>query len=90
MSVPYTRTLSYVLREQLHRPGALRLFVAPVASIPDAGTVTIDQDGTMVTIARLKSYIPAVGEGAVCIAAGTSIIAVGAIAAAATQASEAA
>jgi hypothetical protein len=76
--VPYTRTLGYVLREQLNRQG-LRLLVAPVTAIPDPGHVTIDQGGSTVTVARLRSYTPTVGDGAVCIAAAGSIIAIGAI-----------
>jgi len=81
MSVPYTRTLAYVLRDQLQgRHPGLRLFIAPVAAVPDAGHVTIDQAGTQVTIPRLRSYSPVVGEGAFCIVDTATIVAIGSIA----------
>jgi hypothetical protein len=60
VTVPFTRTLPYVLREQLQQRGA-RALVAEVAAVPDPETVTIDQGGTQVTIPRVSSYTPTVG-----------------------------
>jgi hypothetical protein len=57
VSVPYTRTLPYVLREQLgvqHRP--LELTVAEVVAVPDATSITVRIAGGDVTIARLASF----------------------------------
>jgi len=80
MSVPFTRTFGYVLREQLNRSVGLRRFVAPVASIPDSSHVTIDQAGTLITIPRLGGYgVPTIGEAAWCVADDTSIVAIGSL-----------
>ena len=78
MSVPYTRTLPYVLREQLAQ-GGVELFVAKVAAIPDSRHVTVDQNGVQFTVAKLKSYTPVVGEVVYCIAADTATIALGTV-----------
>ena len=82
-SVPRTRSLAYVLREQLTRAGpagvanSLRQFIAPVADVPDPGHVTIEQAGVLITIPKLRTYEPLAGEGAVCVADQTSILAIG-------------
>ena len=78
MSVPYTRTLPFVLREQLAKSG-LRLFLAKVAAVPDSKRVTVDENGVQFTIARISSYTPTVGEPCYGIAADTAIIALGAV-----------
>jgi len=78
MTVPFTRTLSYVLREQLSATG-VRALIAKVASVPDADTVRIDQAGTQTTIPRISSYVPTVGEPVYCIAADSLILALGAV-----------
>lgn len=78
MSVPVTRTLPYVLREQLAKGGA-RLFVAKVASVPDANRVTVDENGVHFTIPRISSYTPTVGEPVYGIAAASVIVALGAV-----------
>jgi hypothetical protein len=81
VSVPYTRTLGYVLRDQLGRATGLKRFIAPVAAVPDDTHVTIDQNGTQVTIPRLRSYdSPTVGEGAFCVADTASVVAIGSLA----------
>jgi hypothetical protein len=80
MSVPYTRTLEYVLREQINRPAGARPFLAPVVAIPDSGHVTIDQGGTQTVIPRLESMVAVVGQTAVCLAMHNSIVAIGALA----------
>ena len=78
MTVPFTRTLPYVLRERLNRTWA-RLVIGEVTAIPDADRVTIEQNGADVTIARLSSYTPTVGEPAYCLGADTLILALGAV-----------
>jgi hypothetical protein len=77
-SVPFTRTLSYVLREKLDRTGVTAL-IGKVSSVPDGKRVTIDQAGVLTTIPRISSYVPTVGEPVVCLAADTMIVAIGAV-----------
>jgi hypothetical protein len=77
-SVPFTRTLSYVLREKLDRTGISAL-IAKVSSIPDGKRVTIDQAGVLTTIPRISSYVPTVGEPVVCLAGDSMILAIGAV-----------
>lgn len=77
-TVPFTRTLPYVLRQQLRR-GGLTVEIAEVAAIPDANHVTIDQGGVHTVIARLSSYTPTVGEPVYCLAANTLVLALGAV-----------
>jgi len=77
-SIPFTRTLSYVLREQLSRTGVTAL-IGKVSSIPDAKRVTIDQAGVLTTIPRISSYVPTIGEPVMCLAADTMIVAIGAV-----------
>jgi len=80
MSVPFTRTFGYVLREQLNRSVGLRRFVAPVAGIPDTSHLTIDQDGVQVTIPRLATYSsPVVGQAAYCLVDDTNMVALGSL-----------
>lgn len=78
MSVPFTRTMPYVLREQLSKTW-LRLVVAKVTAIPNADTVTVEQAGSLVTIPRIATYVPTVGEPAYCLGADTTVIALGAV-----------
>jgi len=77
-SVPFTRTLPYVLRQQLQQRG-VRMLIAEVAAIPDANTVTLDQNGVHTTVPRISGYLPTVGEPAYCLAADTLILALGAV-----------
>jgi hypothetical protein len=63
-SVPFTRTLDYVLRDQIggsSQGAALRAGV--VTAIPDAKHVTVAIGGQTLTIPRLSIYAPTVGEG---------------------------
>lgn len=76
--VPFTRTLPYVLREQLRHEG-VTLMVAKVAAVPDSKRVTIDQAGVQITIPRLSGYAPTVNEPVYCLAAGSLIIALGTV-----------
>jgi len=78
MSVPFTRTLPYVLRQQLARTG-VRILIAEVAAIPSTTHVTIDQAGVQTTIARISSYAPTVGEAVYILAADTLLLALGAV-----------
>jgi len=77
-SVPFTRTLPYVLRQQLARSG-VRILIAEVAAIPSTTHVTIDQAGVQTTIARISSYAPTVGEAVYILAADTLLLALGAV-----------
>lgn len=78
VSIPFTRSLPYVLREQLAGKG-LRAFAAAVVGVPDPAHVTIDQGGTQTTIPKLSSYAnPADGDAAVCLAGDTGVVAIGA------------
>ena len=62
MSVPFTRSLPYVLREAVNtRWAALR--VGEVVSVPDSKRVQVKIGGSNVIIPRLSSYTPTVGEG---------------------------
>jgi len=76
---PFTRTLPYVLRDQLARP-EVRLIAAKVTAIPDPGHVTIDLGGATTIIPRLKSYAPAIGEPAQVLALGSVMLALGTVA----------
>ena len=76
--VPFTRTLPYVLRDRLAGKG-LAMRVAEVAAVPDPTHVTITQAGVETVIPRISSYAPTVGEPAVCFAADTLMLAVGAV-----------
>jgi hypothetical protein len=78
VSVPFTRTLPYVLRRQLSRTG-VRFVIGEVTAVPDPAHVTIVQGGAETVVARLASYSPTVGEPAYCLAADTLIIALGTV-----------
>ena len=79
MSVPVSRTLPYVLRDQLQKTGLARLAVYEVAAVPDPDHVTVVENGTEFTIPRLSGYQPTVGEPVYCIVADTTVVAVGAV-----------
>ena len=76
--VPFTRTLPYVLREKLNRTW-VRLVIGEVIAVPGPNHVEIDQNGATVTVARVSSYTPTVGEPAYCLGADTLILALGAV-----------
>jgi hypothetical protein len=79
VNVPLTRTLPYVLRDQLQKAGLVRFLIAEVVAIPDALHVTIAQAGVETTIPRISTYVPTVGEPAYCLAADTIVLAIGAV-----------
>jgi hypothetical protein len=57
VSVPFTRTLPYVLREQLYEgQQRVTLSVGEVVSVPDAAHVVVEIAGTSFTVPRLASY----------------------------------
>jgi hypothetical protein len=81
MSVPFTRTLPYVLREQLQgeREG-VALLVARIVSAPDNAHVTIELGGTNITIPRLASFTaPPAGGSAYVLASKLVMIAIGTV-----------
>lgn len=78
MSVPITRTLPYVLRDQLN-PEPLKMIVARVVAIPDPDHVRIDVQGSQVTVPRISNYLPTIGEPCYCLAGKPAFIALGAV-----------
>jgi hypothetical protein len=61
--VPVTRTLPYVLRDQLDALKGVSVLVGKVVSTPDRAHVRVDINGTQVTLPKLASYAaPVVGE----------------------------
>lgn len=80
------RVLPNVLRGSLARSGAT-LEAGKVLAIPDARHVTLEIGGQPVTVPRLGSYQPTVGEAAWCLAGRTLLLAIGAVGAKAGQTS---
>lgn len=79
-TIPFTRTLPYVLREQLQGEGpGLRPLVARVVSVPGPGEVVISVVGQNLTVPRLATYTPNPGEVAYCMASDSAIVAIGTI-----------
>lgn len=77
MSIPFTRTLPYVLRERLQTP-EFGMLVGNVTAIPDTTHVTVDFGAAgQVTIARLASYTPTVGKPCYCLVAPSQVLAIG-------------
>jgi len=80
-SVPYTRTLPYVLRDQL-RPGdaQVRILVGTFVSAPDNAHAVVSIGGTNITVPRLASYTaPVVGQPVYLLTAGLITIALGTV-----------
>jgi hypothetical protein len=60
VSVPFTRTLPYVLREQLYeRQRGVTLMIGEVVSAPDSAHVVVEIAGANITVPRLASYTDA-------------------------------
>jgi Repeat of unknown function (DUF5907) len=78
MTVPFTRSLPYVLREQIQQEWA-ELLVAQVVSVPDAKHVRVSLQGNQVTIPRISTYMPTVGEPCHCLAEHGMLVAIGAV-----------
>jgi len=80
VSVPFTRTLPYVLREQLQGQQGTGILIGNVVSVPDRAHVRVDILGTQVTIPKLASYTdPKVGEAALVLADPLVTAALGAV-----------
>jgi microcystin-dependent protein len=77
-SVPFTRTLPYVLREQLQQAG-VGVLIAEAVTAPDAASVTVEVAETSFTIPRLPSYMPEAGEPVVCLVGRSLMLAIGAV-----------
>lgn len=61
--VPITRSLPYVLREQLEQSQQTTVMIGRVTAVPDRAHVTVDLAGSTITIPKLMSYgSPVVGE----------------------------
>ena len=79
--VPFTRSLPYVLREQLQksREGPTVL-IGRVLSVPNRSHVTVDIEGASVTVPKLASYSsPIVGEPVHVLADPLATVALGAV-----------
>jgi hypothetical protein len=80
VSVPFTRTLPYVLREQLQGDQAVALLVARIVSAPDNAHVVVEIGGTNITIPRLASFTaPTAGGSAYVLASKLVMIALGTV-----------
>lgn len=75
---PFTRTLPYVLRDQLDRPD-VRLIAAKVTAVPDSKHVTIDLGGTTTKIPKLAGYSAVVNDVAQVLAIGSVMLALGTV-----------
>lgn len=79
MTVPFTRTLPYVLSRALARGPSTRCTIGRVNGVPDAGSVQVDFDGVLVTVPRLASYAPTVGEPVYLLVADSLVLALGTV-----------
>ena len=79
MAVPFTRTLPYVLSKALGKSQGARVSIGKVHAVPDAGHVQVDFDGVLVTVPRLASYTPTVGEPVYLLVADSLILALGTV-----------
>lgn len=82
MSVPFTRTLPYVLRDAIKgaETSGLRLMVGTVVSSPDARHIVVSIQGQNFTVPRLKSYNPAnAGDPAYLLVGPSLLLAIGTV-----------
>jgi hypothetical protein len=80
VSVPFTRTLPYVLREQLTERRQVVLLIGRVVSVPDTAHVVVDVAGTNITVPRLASYTaPQANESVYLLGSRLVMIALGTI-----------
>lgn len=75
---PFTRTLPFVLREQLAAP-LVDLRAAKVTAVPDARHVVVDLNGTATRVPRLSSYAAVVNDVAQLLSVGSTTLAIGAV-----------
>ena len=78
-SVPFTRTLPFVLARALGRGPSTRCTIGKVHAIPDTGSVQVDFGGVLVTVPRLASYTPTVGEPVYLLVADSLVLALGTV-----------
>jgi hypothetical protein len=81
------RTLPIVLRELAGDRGLVRLSIGQVTAIPDSAHVTVqiadpleDADAVTITVPKLSSYSPTVGEPAYLLVSGYWTLAIGTVA----------
>ena len=79
MSVPVTRELAYVLREQLNEGGGLQLILGKVTAVPDSRHCTVTIGGTAMTVPKLSSYAAAVNDVAYLLAGPSILLAIGTV-----------
>lgn len=80
MSVPFTRTLPYVLREKLRSADAgLQLQVGKVVSVPDSRHVVVLLNGANVTVPKLNSYAPVANEAVYLLVGPSLFLAIGTV-----------
>jgi len=79
VTVPVTRELAYVLREQMARDPGLKLLVGKVTAVPDSKHVTVQIAGVAITIPKLPSYTATVGEPAQILTTTGAMLAIGAV-----------
>jgi hypothetical protein len=80
VSVPYTRSLPFVLREQLQGRRDVALLIAEVVSAPDTAHVVVDLGGVNITVPRLASYTaPQAGDSVYLLGSTLVMIALGTI-----------
>ncbi|HKE76630.1 MAG TPA: hypothetical protein VKB57_23635 [Acidimicrobiales bacterium] len=78
-SVPFTRTLPYVLRDALGDSG-IGIVVGTVTGLPDQRHVSVSvAGGTPVAVARLAQYIPTIGEPCYMLTSTSGMLAIGTV-----------
>jgi hypothetical protein len=81
VSVPFTRSLPYVLRQQLpQRRQGVVLLIGEVVSAPDTAHVVVELGGVNITVPRLASYTaPQAGDSVYLLGSPLVMIALGTI-----------
>lgn len=77
-SPPPARSVAAVLKARLDRDSA-RLTIGSVSSIPDARHVVVSVAGATVTVPRLQSYTPLVGDAVYLLVQHDLVLALGAV-----------
>jgi hypothetical protein len=80
VTVPFTRTLPYILREQLAERRQVVLLIGRVVSVPDTAHVVVEVAGTNITVPKLASYTtPVAGDSVYLLGSRLVMIALGTI-----------
>jgi hypothetical protein len=80
VSVPFTRTLPYVLRDAVNDQAGVEIVVGTVTGIPDQRHVNVSvAGGAAITVARLAQYVPTVGEPVYMLSPRTGMLAIGSV-----------